>query len=106
MAIRGERREADLHIKVTTLLVALLLSGENTNKQIQTQKHKQTLPEAQRTQKLTLRRGLKLAKTWRHLHYLQIWPPDGATCISCKYGHQMAPLALVANLATIWHHLH
>ena len=23
----------------------------------------------------------------------QIWPPDGATCMSCKFGHQMAPLA-------------
>ena len=34
---------------------------------------KKTLPEAQRT--------------------------DGATCISCKFGHQMAPLALVLNLA-------
>ena len=44
-----------------------------------------------------------LATRWRHLHYLQIWPPDGATCISCKFGHQMAPLALVANLATRWH---
>ena len=33
-----------------------------------------------------------LATRWRQLHYLQIWPPDGTTCISCKYGHQMAPL--------------
>ena len=38
-----------------------------------------TLPEAQRTQKLTPRLGLNLATTWRHLHQLQIWPPDGAT---------------------------
>ena len=37
---------------------------------------------------------------------MQIWPPDGATCISCKFDHQMAPLALVANLATRWRHLH
>ena len=29
---------------------------------------KQTLPEAQRTQKLTPRLGLNLATTWRHLH--------------------------------------
>ena len=36
----------------------------------------ETLPEAQRTQKLTPRLGLNLATTWRHL---QIWPPDGAT---------------------------
>ena len=34
-----------------------------------------------------------LATRWRHLHKLQIWPPDGATCISYKFGHQMAPLA-------------
>ena len=36
-----------------------------------------------------------LATRWPHLHKLQIWPPDGAICISCKFGHQMAPLALV-----------
>ena len=47
-----------------------------------------------------------LATRWRHLYYLQIWPPDGATCISWQFGHQMAPLALVANLATRWRHLH
>ena len=61
-----------------------------------------------------------LATRQRHLHWFQFWPPDGATCISCKFGHQMAPLALVpilatrwchlialvANLATIWRHLH
>ena len=34
-----------------------------------------------------------LATRWRHLHWLQIWPPDGATCIRCKFGHQMTPLA-------------
>ena len=43
-----------------------------------------------------------MATRWRHLHYLQIWPPDGVTC---KYGHQMAPLTLIANLATRWRHL-
>ena len=25
----------------------------------------------------------------------QIWLPDGATCISCKFGHQMAQLEMV-----------
>ena len=65
-----------------------------------------TLPEAQRTQKLTPWLGLNLATTWHLLHLLQIWPPDGATCNSCKFGHQMAPLALDTNLATRWHHLH
>ena len=30
----------------------------------------------------------------------------GSTCISCKFGHQMTSLALVANLATRWRHLH
>ena len=39
----------------------------------------------------------KLSARWRHLHYFQIWPPDGATCIGCKFGHKMAPLALVTN---------
>ena len=46
------------------------------------------------------------ATRWRHLHSLQIWPPDGAICISCKFGHQMAPLAVLAILTTRWHHLH
>ena len=59
-----------------------------------------TLPEAQRTQKLTPWLGLDLATSWRHLHLLQIWQPDGATWISFKFGHQTAPLPLVANLAT------
>ena len=36
-----------------------------------------------------------LATRWRHLHYLQIWPTDGAIYISCKFGHQMAPLEIV-----------
>ena len=37
---------------------------------------------------------------------MRIWPPDGATCITCKYGQQMAPFTLVANLASRWRHLH
>ena len=36
-----------------------------------------------------------------HLNWLQIWPPDGATCIDCKFSHQVA-LASVAILATSW----
>ena len=47
-----------------------------------------------------------LTTRWHHLHYLQIWPPDGATCISSKFGHQMAPPALVTNLLTSFSHLH
>ena len=47
-----------------------------------------------------------LTTRWRHLHYLQIWPPDGATCISCKFGHQMAQLGLVQNFVIRWRHLH
>ena len=31
---------------------------------------------------------------------------DSVTCISCKFGNQMVPLVLVANLTTRWHHLH
>ena len=55
----------------------------------------ETLPEAQRTQKLTPWLGLNLATTWHHLHYLHIWPPYSATCINYKFVHQMAPLALL-----------
>ena len=29
---------------------------------------------------------------WHHLHWLQIWPPPGATGISNKLGHLVAPL--------------
>ena len=36
----------------------------------------------------------------------QIWPPDGATCISCKFCHQLAQIALVQNLVIRWRHLH
>ena len=43
---------------------------------------RKTLPEAQRTQKLTPWLGLNLATTWHLLHLLKIWPPDGATCNS------------------------
>ena len=32
--------------------------------------------------------------------------PDSATCISCKFGHQLVPLSLVTNFATRWHYLH
>ena len=55
-----------------------------------------------------------LATRWRHLpfasrrfcdqmiiHCLQFWPPGGATCTDCKFGHQKEPLASVANWATI-----
>ena len=43
---------------------------------------------------------VNLTTRWPHYYWLQIWPPDGATCIACKFDHQMAPLALAANLAT------
>ena len=36
-----------------------------------------------------------LVTRWCHLNWFQIWSPDGITCISSKFGHQMAPLALV-----------
>ena len=35
-----------------------------------------------------------LATRWSYVHLLQIWPPGGATCISCK----LAQLALVTTL--------
>ena len=77
----------------------------------------ETLPEARRTQGIAFLTWVissvnkenalalvpYLATKWHHLHQLQIWPPDCATCISCKLDYQMAPLALVANLTTRWH---
>ena len=100
-----------------------------------------TLPEAQRTQGIDFTTWVNLSTRivwnwfqWNFLNWLQIWPPDGATCIghwlpilpldaplaywfqiwppdganciSCKFAHQMAPLALVPYLTTRWHHLH
>ena len=35
-----------------------------------------------------------------HLHQLQISSPSGTTCIGSKFGHQLAPLALLPKLAT------
>ena len=29
---------------------------------------------------------------------LKIWSPYGATCISCKFGHKVAPLASISIL--------
>ena len=40
------------------------------------------------------------------MHWLQIWPPDGTTCISYKLDHQVESLASVAKLSTRWRHLH
>ena len=36
-----------------------------------------------------------LVTRWPLFHYFQIWSPDGATCISSKFDHQRAKLALV-----------
>ena len=47
-----------------------------------------------------------LALRWCHLYQLEIWPPIGATCISYKFSHQVAPLASVGNLVTRWCHLY
>ena len=41
-----------------------------------------TLPEAQRTQGIDTFKVQNLATRWHILHWLQIWPPDGATCIA------------------------
>ena len=43
---------------------------------------------------------------WYHMHLFEIHPPGGVTCIRKKFGHQVAPLALVRNLATRWRQLH
>ena len=47
-----------------------------------------------------------LATRWSHMHWLQIWPPDGTTCISYKLDHQVESFASVAKLSTRWRHLH
>ena len=43
-----------------------------------------------------------LVNRWHHMHMLEIQPQSGTTCISKKFGHQMAPFALVRNLANMW----
>ena len=70
-----------------------------------------TLPEAQRTQAIESKTWVVSAATrcykvvppdgvlcisWKfgHLHWLQIWPLGGTTCISCKVRHQVASLGL------------
>ena len=68
-----------------------------------------------------------LGPLWYHLNWLQIWPPDDATCIdykfshlhqlkfwplgcatciSWKWGHQVAPLAFTQNTVIRWCQLH
>ena len=37
-----------------------------------------------------------LATRWRYLHYLQVWPPGGATCIATL--HWIALLALSVSI--------
>ena len=58
---------------------------------------------------------LNLTTRELHLNWFQIWPPDGANCTGYKFYHQIAPLALLANLAPVtlfvnfatrWHFLH
>ena len=98
---------------------------------VEAQFYHETLPEAQRTQGIESITWVNLSTRivwnwfqWNFLNWLQIWPPDGATCIGCqfchrmhhlhidsKFDHQMAPLAfflcaLVPYLTTRWHHLH
>ena len=54
---------------------------------------------------VSVRAKLKNTFTWITLQ-VQNCPPDGAFCNSSKFGHQMEPHALVANLAARWHHQH
>jgi len=80
----------------------------------------ETLPEAQRTQGVESITWVNISTRivsnwfqWNFLNWLQIWPPDGATCIryqfchrmhhmhiDSKFDHQMAPFALVSYLTT------
>ena len=43
---------------------------------------------------------------WHHFYWFQVWPPGGVTCISSNFGHQMALLALLVNVAKSWCFLH
>ena len=38
-------------------------------------------------------------------NFVWTWQQHGSTCINCKFGHQTAPIALVANMAPRWRHL-
>ena len=67
-------------------------------------RYEKTLPEAQRTQSVESITWVNLSTRivwnwfqWNFLKWLQIWPPDGATCISSKFSHQRGPLALVPS---------
>ena len=43
----------------------------------------------------TTRSNIKWYSTnwhWHHLHYSQSWPPDGVSCIGCKFAHQASHL--------------
>ena len=43
---------------------------------------------------------------FNRLETFEICSTGGATCISCKFGHQVAQLALVQHLVIRWRHLH
>ena len=47
-----------------------------------------------------------LATRWHHLHELKNWPQDGATCISCKFSHQLESLALPHCVGMPYWHYH
>ena len=86
------------------------LEAENNGDKCQSQNREvqlKTLPEAQRTQGIEFitwvnfsARKVQNCFQQHYLNWLQIWSPDGATCISSKFGHQMAPHAQVPNLVT------
>ena len=43
---------------------------------------------------------------WRDFPQFQIWPTCNAICIGSNFGHQVALLVLVANLASGWCYFH
>ena len=117
-------------LKKTYFLALLLEMSQKISMRFE-----ETLPEAQRTQRIESITWVNLSTiivwNWFQWNFLQIWPPDGATCngcqfchwwttctlipiwppdgancISCKFAHQMALLSLVPYLTTRWHHLH
>ena len=46
-----------------------------------------------------------LATRCLYLNWLRKWPPDGTTCISCRFSQQLAFLQYVKILAIKWCHL-
>ena len=114
-------------LKYTRKAKKMRQTGTVTNKNTLTKKYsRKTLLQKIHSQK-TLTKNTLSNINLQKLPWLQIWSPVGATCISSKFGlqiaplvlvtpdmvtcisskfsHQMAPLPLIPNLVTRWCHL-